>query len=247
MRGFWRLAWVELKLFLREPMGAFFTLCFPVVMLLCFGTMFGNKPTPYFGGYGMVDVSVPAYASIVIAMSGLFLLTTRMTTYREQGILRRLRPTPLRPSTVLAAEVVALFAMTALGTGLLIATAKLVYGMRFAGSAFSATAGLTFCTLSFFALGFVVAGIAPTTRTASALVMVLFYPMMFLSGATMPRENLPEAVRRFGQVLPLTHVVNLLRGLWIGESWGRHLTEVAVLVGMLVVGVVVSAKTFRWE
>jgi ABC-2 type transport system permease protein len=76
---------------------------------------------------------------------------------------------------------------------------------------------------------------------------VLFYPMLFLSGAAIPREVMPETIQRYAEALPLTHVVSLLRGLWIGESWGQHLTEVGVLVAMTVLGIIVSAKTFKWE
>jgi len=75
----------------------------------------------------------------------------------------------------------------------------------------------------------------------------LFYPMIFLSGATMPLEAMSDAMRQYVKVLPLTHVVTLLRGMWVGDAWGQHLTEVAVLGVLLVVGLVVSAKTFRWE
>jgi ABC-2 type transport system permease protein len=71
--------------------------------------------------------------------------------------------------------------------------------------------------------------------------------MLFLSGAGFPRELLPEAIKKVSTFLPLTYVVNLLRGLWIGESWGQHLLDVGVLVVMLVVGVLVSVKLFRWE
>ena len=77
--------------------------------------------------------------------------------------------------------------------------------------------------------------------------MVLFYPMLFLSGASVPWEFLPEGVKRFARFLPMTHVVALLRGLWIGEAWSEHLVNVGVLAATLVVGVVVSAVTFRWE
>jgi ABC-2 type transport system permease protein len=96
-------------------------------------------------------------------------------------------------------------------------------------------------------LGFVIAGLMPTARTAQVVAMVLFYPMLFLSGAAIPREVMPETIQQYAQALPLTHVVSLLRGLWIGESWGQHLTEVGVLVAMAVIGVIISAKTFRWE
>jgi len=71
--------------------------------------------------------------------------------------------------------------------------------------------------------------------------------MMFLSGATIPLEVLPATVRELARFIPLTYVVTLLRGLWVGEAWSKHLTEVVVLVGLLIVGTAISAKTFRWE
>ena len=210
-------------------------------------SIYGNKPSDHFGGFGMVDISVPGYSAMVICMSGLFLLTLRIASYREQGVLRRLRPTPLQPHAILTAQVLALFGMTALGMTALMVTGKLLYHMRVVGDPLSIVAALGLSTLSFLALGFVLAGIVPTTRTALSTVMVLFYPMIFLSGATIPREELPESIRRISQVFPLTYVVNLLRGMWIGDPWSRHLVDVAVLAGMIVIGVAVTAKTFRWE
>ncbi len=247
MRGLAKLTWVEIKLFLREPFAAFFTLVFPLMMLFLFGSIYGNDPTPFFGGFGSVDVSVPAYTALIIATSGLLSLTVIMASYRELGILRRLQATPLRPQAILSSQVVVIFLMTAAGMALLVLAGKLVYGLRFAGNPWSVSLAFVLSSLSFFALGFVLAGVTPTARSANIVALVLFYPMLFLTGATIPLEVLPETIRRYAQILPLTHVVTLLRGLWVGDAWGQHLTEVAVLTGILVVGVAVSAKTFRWE
>jgi ABC-2 type transport system permease protein len=158
-----------------------------------------------------------------------------------------LKATPLRPYTILSAQVIVIFAMTALGMGILILAGKSVYGLRFAGNLFNVAGAFILGSMSFFALGFVIAGLMPTARTAQVVAMVLFYPMLFLSGAAIPREVMPETIRRYAEVLPLTHVVSLLRGLWVGESWGQHLTEVGALIAMTVIGIIISAKTFRWE
>jgi ABC-2 type transport system permease protein len=247
MRGLWKLMWVEAKLFSREPMLGFFTLVFPLMMLFCFGGIYGNEPNDYFGGLGMVDVSVAGWTALVIATSAFMSLAVSAAAYREQGILRRLRLTPLSPLAVLAAQVAVLFVMTGLGMLLLIIAAKLVYGLRFDGSALSVAGAFALGALSMFSLGFVVAGLAPTARVAQVVGMVLFFPMIFLSGATIPLQAMQGAIRNYVKILPLTHVVGLLRGAWLGESWGQHLTEVAVLSGLLVVGVLISLKTFRWE
>ncbi|MFQ6093061.1 MAG: ABC transporter permease, partial [bacterium] len=188
MRGLWKLTFVEMKLFFREPQAAFFTLAFPLMMLFLFGSIYGNEPTPFFGGFGSVDVSVPAYTAVIIATSGLLSLAIVMAVYREYGILRRLKATPLRPLAILTAQVIVIFLMTALGMALLIIAGKMVYGLRFAGNPFSVLVAFVLSSFSFFALGFVLAGLMPTARTAQIVGMALFFPMIFLSGATIPRE-----------------------------------------------------------
>jgi ABC-2 type transport system permease protein len=247
MKSLIKMTWMETKLFLREPVGAFFTLVFPLMMLFLFGSIYGNTPSEYFNGLGTVDVSVPAYTAMIIATTGLMGLTITMAAYRENGVLRRLRTTPISPLAIMLAQVMVLLMMTILGMLLLVIAGRLVYHMRFDGNAFSVFVGFILSCLSFFALGFVLAGLLPTARSAQVVGMVLLYPMLFLSGAGFPRELLPEAIRKASVFLPLTHVVTLLRGLWVGDLWSNHLTEVFVLAGMLVVGVLISIKTFRWE
>jgi ABC-2 type transport system permease protein len=247
MKGLLKMTWMETKLFLREPVGAFFTLVFPLMMLFLFGSIYGNTPSDYFNGQGTVDISVPAYTAMIIATTGLVGLTITMAAYRENGVLRRLRTTPVSPLVVLVSQVIVLFMMTVLGMLLLIIAGKLVYHLRFEGNALSVLAGFVLSSLSFFALGFVLAGLMPTARTAQVVGMVLLYPMLFLSGAGFPRELLPETIKKISTFLPLTYVVNLLRGLWVGDAWRLHTTEVLVLAGILILGVLISIKTFRWE
>lgn len=103
------------------------------------------------------------------------------------------------------------------------------------------------CSLSFFSIGFILAGTMPTTRTAQTVAMLLLYPMLILSGAAWPRELMPAAVNKLSSFIPLTYVVNLLRGLWFGESWNNHLLDVGILCGLLLIGIIVSVRTFRWE
>jgi ABC-2 type transport system permease protein len=241
------MTWMEAKLFLREPASAFFTLVFPLLYLFMFGIISGNEPTPQFGGQRTIDASIPGLTAVIICTTGLMSTTMTMSTYRENGVLRRLRTTPVSPLVVLIAQVIVVFSMTALGMLLLVAAGTLVYHVRFEGNAFSMLAGFVLSSLSFFALGFILAGIMPTARSAWVVGMVLMYPMMLLSGAFFTLEILPATVQKVAVFLPLTYVVNLLRGLWNGQPWGGLLLEVGVLVGMLVLGVLVSAKTFRWE
>jgi len=249
MKSLLKMTWMENKLFLREPVSVFFTLVFPMLMLFIFGAIIGSQPIPGWssGNQGVLGNLIPALTATIIGMVGLMPVTITMATYRENGILRRLRTTPVSPLVVITAQVTMVFVMTSLGVLLLFTAGKLVYHVQFEGNAFSYLGGFILSSLSFFGIGFILAGIMPTARTAQIIAMVLLYPMLLLSGAAWPRELMPATVSKISAFLPLTYVVNLLRGLWVGESWGIHLLDVGVLAGMLVVGVIVSAKTFRWE
>ncbi len=241
------MIWMDTKLFLREPVGAFFTLIFPLMFLFLFGSIYGNTPLKQLNGQGSVDISVPAYTAMIIGTTGLVGLPITMAAYRENGILRRLRTTPINPLVVLTSQVTVLFMMTTLGMILLIIAGKLVFHLRFEGNVLYVIGGFVLSSLSFFAIGFVLAGLMPTARTAQVVGMVILYPMLFLTGAGFPRELLPENILKISDFLPLTYVVTLLRGLWVGDPWSKHFSDVIVLAVILVAGVLISIKTFRWE
>lgn len=250
MRGFWTLVVVQFKLYVREPSAFFFTLAFPSLLLVLFGAIYGNEPLDYLGrAFGTVDASVPAYAGIVIGTVALISIPIDTATNRDNGVLRRYRATPLRPVTYLAAVIFVYYSMMLAGMSLLIVIGRLVFGLRVAGTWWDITAGFTLSALAFISVGFVLANLASTARVAQAVGMAFFFPMMFLSGAGVPLEMLPDELRRISSFLPLTYVVKLMQGLWFGEGWLTQSvwTSAAVLLVILVVTVPIAVFTFRWE
>ncbi len=247
MRGLAKLILVQMKLYLREPIATFFTIFYAPMVLLLFGAIYGNEPTPLFGGRGTMDITVPSYIGLIIVTVGFIGLPIGTAAARESGVLRRFRATPLHPLAYVVSDIVSYLLMTMLGVLLLILTGKLVFNIRFEGNILSVLAGFLLGTTSFFALGYLIAGLSPTARIAQTVGMVLAFPMMFISGASIPLEVLPARVQAISRYIPLTHVVTLMKGLWFGEAWNQHWTEVAVLVGCLLVGGAVAARTFRWE
>jgi ABC-2 type transport system permease protein len=240
------MTWVEIKLFLREPVGLFFTLAFPVMVLLLFSAIFGNGRVPGGLGLRMIDVMAPSYTGMVIGTTALLGLPIALAGYRQQGTLRRLRATPLHPTVILAAHVLANLLMTAVGIALLLLTARIVYDLRLPEAPLSLMLAFLVASLSFFALGFVLAGVLPTARTAQIVGQVVFFPMFFLSGAAgIQPDMFPDALRRISDLLPLTYVVELVQSLWIAGEW--DLKALVVLLGSAVVSVLISARTFRWE
>jgi ABC-2 type transport system permease protein len=247
MLGFQKLALVQAKLYLREPMAAFFTLAFGPSLLILLGFIFGNDPDPMLGGLGYLDRSVSGYMAMIIGIVGLTAVPISSAIRRESGVLRRFSATPLRPLTYFLTDVLVPFLMTLLGILLLFLVGTVVYRVQFVGNLFSLFAGISLGASAFFALGYAVVGLVPSARAVVVIGNVVLYPLMIFSGAMVPLEVMPDTVRTISRFLPLTHLVALLRGLWFGEGWGDFLTEVAVLTGVAIVGMLVVARTFRWE
>ncbi len=245
MSAFLKLSTVQFKLFLREPLAFFFTLVFPMLLMLFFGVVWGNDPSSFFGGYGYIDQAVPALAALIVGTVGFMSVPVSTASAREQKILRRYQATPLRPSTYLASEVVVYFLLSLGGMILLIIVGKLLFDLRFDGSWLAVLGGFTLSALAFVAAGYVIAGLAPTSRVAQVVGQLAFFPMIFLSGASIPLQVMPEGVRNAAQWLPMTQMVKMLQGLWFGQGW--NLTALAVTVGLMVVGTLLAIPAFRWE
>jgi ABC-2 type transport system permease protein len=245
MTTFTKLATVQFKLFLREPLAFFFTLIFPLLMLLLFGVVWGNDPSPFYGGYGYIDQAVPALTALIVGTVGFMSVPVATASAREHKILRRYRATPLRSSTYLAAEVSVYFLLALVSMFLLVVVGTLLFGLRFDGSWLAVLAGFTLSALAFVSAGYVIAGLAPTSRAAQVVGQLIFFPMMFLSGASIPLQIMPESVQNAAAWLPMTQMVKMLQGLWFGQGW--NLTGLAVTLAVMVVGTLIAIPTFRWE
>jgi ABC-2 type transport system permease protein len=248
MRGLWKLAWIEIKIFMREPLGAFGTIGFPVLVFLVWGRIASPKMvTAPVAASRFIRVGLPVLASLLIAVSSVLSLVTIISIYREGGILKRLRATPLRPQTILTAHVIVKLMLTAATLALLVLAGKRFYPVGVQVPLFSFTMALLVSTWSILSIGFVIASIVPTARFAQPIGAIILYPMIALSGLFVPLESLPPALRAVARVLPLTYAVSLLQGIWTGEAWLAHVTDITGLVVVFVVCAALSAKVFRWE
>jgi ABC-2 type transport system permease protein len=228
-------------------MAAFFTLIYAPMLLVIFGFIWGNDPTPFFGGIGFVDAMLPAYIGLVIVTVGLMSVPISTAGEREKGVLRRFHSTPLSPAVYLFSNIFVYYLMTLAGVILLFLTGKFMYNAKFEGNVFSVLAAFTLCALSFFSFGYMIASMAPTARIAQVIGMVIAFLMMFFSGAVFPVENLSEKVIKISKFVPLYHVVVFMKGLWRGGSWSEYWLNIVVIIGVLIIGAAISIKTFRWE
>jgi ABC-2 type transport system permease protein len=248
LRGLWNLTWIEIKIFLREPLGAFGTIGFPVVVFLVVGRVAGrNLPTSSFAATGFIRVGLPVLASLLISVSSVLSLITIISIYREGGILRRLRATPLRPQTILTAHVIVKLMLTAATLLLLVLAGKRYYPVGVHAPLFSFAIALLISTVSILSIGFLIASIVPTARFAQPIGAAILYPMVAISGIAVPVASLTPTLHALARILPMTYAVSLLEGIWKGDGWSAHLGDIAALTLAFFICTALSAKVFRWE
>jgi ABC-2 type transport system permease protein len=247
-RGLWKLTWLEIKFFLREPLGAFGSILFPVLVFLVVGRWLGGGRMPgATAATGFIRVGLPVFVSVLIAINSVLSLVTIISIYREGGILRRLRATPLRPQTILTAHVLVKLALTLVTMSLMVLAGKRYYPIHVDVPLFGFAMALLLSTWSILSIGFLIASIVPTARFAQPIGAAILYPMLGLCGLFVPLQSLPPALQVVARVLPLTYAVSLHQGIWKGEAWSAHMGDVAALVVVFAVCTALSAKVFRWE
>ena len=248
MRGLFQLTWLEIKIFLREPLGAVGTLVIPVILFLVVGRAMnrgGPSRTPL--GLEFRQSGLPVMVSVFMAIGAVTSLVAIISIYREGGILKRLRATPLRPQTILFAHVLAKLLFTAVTLSLMMLAGRRFYPPGLKAPVLSFALAVLFSTLSILSMGFLIASLVKTARFAQPVGALIFYPMMALSGLFAPIEALPPVLQIIARLLPLTYIVSLLRGIWTGESWFMHLGDLAALAIAGAIFVAISARVFRWE
>ena len=239
-----KLTVTELKLFSRNPMAAFFTLAFPLLLLFVFGSIFGNRPGV--GGLpGAMDRSVPGYIGMILGTTGLMAIPGWVASYREQGIFRRFRVTPVQPATLLLAQGIVGLLTSLVGILLLIVAGKLAFNLRMPVAPLGVLAAIVLGGASIFSIGAMLAAVAGTARSAQAIGMALYFPMLFLSGSAFPRAMMPPGVLKVSSVFPMTYANELLGGLWLEGNW--HWLPIVMLAAFLLVAGGIAVRNFRWE
>jgi ABC-2 type transport system permease protein len=248
MRGLLKLTWLEIKIFAREPLGLIGNVGVPVVAFIVLGRLFGRRPAAAAAAErALVGVDLPVFASLLIAIGAVLSLVTIVAIYRESGILKRLRATPLRPQTILTAHVLVKLLFTAVTLVLMILAGRRYYPAGANVPLVAFAAALLFSTVSILSIGFLIASLVPTARFAQPVGTLVLYPMIAVSGLFVPTASLPPALRLLARAVPLTYAVSLLKGVWNGDAWSTHLTDMGALIVVFAVCTALSAKVFRWE
>ena len=247
-RGLLALTWLEIKIFVREPLGVIGSVFVPVFLFAILSRMFGGRLTQLPEGYrGIVGPDLAVFAALLIGISAVLSLVTIIAIYRESGILKRLRATPLRPLTILSAHVLVKLLFTAATLVLTLLMGRRYFAVDIPIPWVAFTAATAVSTLSILSLGFVLASVAPTARFAQPIGTIVLYPMVGFSGLFVPVDQMPIILQLIAHVTPGTYAVSLMRGAWHHDSVLSHTGDLLGLGIIAAVCTVLAIKVFRWE
>lgn len=247
LQGLWKLAWLEIKVFLREPMGAVGTIGMPVLLFVVMSRVLGKNVDQRPRLERLLQDDLPIFVVVLLAISSVLSLTAIISIYREGGILKRLRATPLSPITILTSHVIVKLVFTVLTLGLLTLAGRRFYVGQVQADLVSLLPALVLVMVSILSIGFVIASLVPTARFAQPLGSILLYSQIPLSGLFLPLDVLPPVWQSIAHALPITHAVALLRDVWGGGSFFGSLDHVAALLVTFGVCTALASRVFRWE
>ncbi|KOV61735.1 membrane protein [Streptomyces sp. MMG1121] len=236
----------EFRLFRREPAAVFWIFLFPTLLLVILGSIPSfREADKSMGGLRPVDAYVPIAVLIALIMSGVQGLPQVLTGYRERGILRRMSVTPVRPSALLAAQMVVTGAVALASAVLALVVGRVAFDVKLPGQPAGYLLALLLAVAAALALGSVVSALSRTTKIASAIGSAVFFPMMFCAGVWLPVRSMPHALARVVELTPFGAAARALDQAAAGNwpSWA-HLGVLAVWTVLLTAA---AARWFRWE
>lgn len=235
----------DLLAFRRNPAAAFFTVVFPLIFLFLFTSIFGDQEAD---GVRLATVYVPGILALAIVSATLVNLAINLVARREQGILKRVRATPLSPGVFVLAQGALAVTISYLMTLLVVGIGWLVFDVPVRGAGLPALVVSVFvAAVAFSAMGIGLTAIIPSESAAPAITNALVLPLYFISDVFIPGDK-PEALAFVANLFPIQHLAKALQDSFdpngVGTPWPIDHWLVIAAWGTL--GAMVAVREFRW-
>jgi ABC-2 type transport system permease protein len=232
-------------LFWRNREAAFFTFFLPVIFFLVFGSIYGNDRISGIRGAAFLEAGMIGYGVASTAFAG---LAITMVIRRESGVLKRIRATPLPPSTYIVAVLASTFITFLIEASLLIVLGKVLFSVPFPARPLSLFVALVVGAVAFAAMGLGLTGFVRSAEGSSAVVNFIYLPMAIISGTFFSPAHYPTFLRAIANVLPLTYFTRLTRNVMVRhEAIWHQQGALAVVAVWGVVGLLAAIRGFRWQ
>lgn len=230
----------------RDTAGLLVPIGLPLILLLVTGINSEVRNTTITRGYTPLDLMVlPSVMTMVVAFVALTNMPSFLTGYRRSGVLRSLAVTPIRPGTVLLAQILISIAQTILGLAVVLVSAFAFMGAHAPRDPLGVAGAYALGAAAMLAVGILIAAIAPTTNTAIAVGLVAFLGFGALGGMFGPTTEYPEALRVAGEYTPFGATSLNLREAWTGNP--LEPVPMLVMVGITVVCGLLALRLYRWQ
>jgi ABC-2 type transport system permease protein len=235
------------KTFWRNPASVFFTVAFPVILLLIFATVFGDQTVEVAGGIETTTYYVPAIITLSVISATMQSLAMSLVIAREDGRLKRGRGTPLPPWVFIAGRIGNSIVVALLMLALIAALGRIAYGVPVPwGRLPEIIAVLVVGAASFCCLGIALTAAIPSQDAAAPIVNALLLPLYFLSGVFIPDDQLPNGVIHFADAFPIRHFFEAFFGAYVPAGGGLEWGNLAAVAAWGVAGLLLAVRYFRW-
>src|SRR4051794_28218680 len=237
----WRQYRLERRLFWRNPSAAFFNFLFPLILLGLFGAVFSSHQKD-------LNVIVPGIAGMSVMSTTFTALAFNMTFLREQGVLKRIRGTPLPSGAYLAGLAASAVTNTVLQVAIITVAGKAFFGIPWPRDLPELILFVAAGVVCFASLGVALSHAIPNFDSAPAYVNAIFLPTIFISGVFYDADNAPKWLLDVAEALPLKHVIDGLSGAMVtGTGLAHDASGLAVIALWTVLGVALAIRGFSWE
>ena len=247
MRTLWLMYKTEAKLSVREFSSVLFGVLVPIGLMILLGVLYGDSTLVNDSRARQVDVSFSAVATLGICSAGLMGVPLALSDYRWRKILKRYKVTPISPIILLLAHVFFCFSLSIISTLLVYIVAAAMFGFSLKCSALTFILAYLLVMVSMHAIGLIIASLAPNSKTAGVICSLIYFTMIFISGATIPYEIMPKAMQTVSDFMPLTQGIKLLKTVSMGEPLANSLLSLTVLIVFAIAGTCIAVKFFKWE
>jgi ABC-2 type transport system permease protein len=238
---------LETKLFFRRKDELFWNLALPMFFMVLYGFIYGNTKWAEFE-IRAIDYMFPGIIVMALMVNGIIVTATVFVEERGKGIYRRLSLTPLKRQTIIGAQIIHRYIVTLLQTILLLAVGVFGFKVSIVGNYFFFWLILTFGSLCFLSIGFALATLIRSTRSATPVCLIIFFMMLFIGGIFFPLNIMPDFLSVIAKILPSTHLNDALRLVIIeGAGLSAVWLELLVVGAWFIVSLGLSIKFFRWE
>ena len=247
MKTFFVLIKTEVKLMLRNADTLFFGIVLPIGLAILLGFIYGDKPAQEGAPYTAIAQSFGAIASIGICATSLMTLPLTVAGERDKKVLKHYKVTPVHPGMLLTVHIIIDFIVSVISSLCVFVTLALFFGYRMGGAFLPFAGSYILVSAAMFGIGALIASLCKTIKQSNTVTSLVYFPMFFLSGATVPYEIMPKPLQTAMNILPLTQGIKLLKATSLGLDNVNCLAPIIVLASIAVISIAISIKVFKWE